>query len=195
MNDIYQNFTELASRKKKGKDFRIIYKVSSLNWMIMAPHGGRIEPGTSEIAIAIAGGGQFSFYCFEGIKPSNNKILHITSANFDEPKALELASQAEQILTIHCCRVEEEAEILIGGMDEGNKNLAQKILASHDYDAKIATKKLLGTNPLNICNRGKKKMGVQLELRRDFLKQLLKHQSQKSFFVETITSFLKHSNI
>lgn len=43
-----------------------------------APHGGGIEPGTSEIADAI-GGERGSFYTFGGLKSSGTADLHITS--------------------------------------------------------------------------------------------------------------------
>jgi phage replication-related protein YjqB (UPF0714/DUF867 family) len=43
---------------------------------ILAPHGGGIEPGTSELAEAVAGEG-LSFYAFEGLKRSGNAVLHV----------------------------------------------------------------------------------------------------------------------
>jgi phage replication-related protein YjqB (UPF0714/DUF867 family) len=51
---------------------------------IIAPHGGKIEPGTSEIAAAIAGD-DYSLYRFQGLRDRPREELHITSAKFDEP--------------------------------------------------------------------------------------------------------------
>jgi phage replication-related protein YjqB (UPF0714/DUF867 family) len=66
----------------------------------MAPHGGKIEPGTAEIAEAVAGD-DYSFYCFEGIKADGNGVLHIRSHLFAEPRAMEAVESAEIVVTVH----------------------------------------------------------------------------------------------
>jgi phage replication-related protein YjqB (UPF0714/DUF867 family) len=65
---------------------------------VIAPHGGGIEPGTSELATAIAGD-DFSLYLFEGLKSAGNGELHITSTNFDEP----ISAKADMEWTGRCC--------------------------------------------------------------------------------------------
>jgi phage replication-related protein YjqB (UPF0714/DUF867 family) len=45
----------------------------------VAPHGGAIEPGTSEVAKQVADN-DLSLFIFEGIKPKGNKRLHILQA-------------------------------------------------------------------------------------------------------------------
>jgi phage replication-related protein YjqB (UPF0714/DUF867 family) len=50
---------------------------------IIAPHGGKIEKWTSEIATALAGD-DYNLYLFEGLKRAKNRDLHITSSRFDE---------------------------------------------------------------------------------------------------------------
>ncbi|MCM4084720.1 poly-gamma-glutamate hydrolase family protein [Paractinoplanes hotanensis] len=59
----------------------------------MALHGGGIEPGTSELFLAIAGyhpaggatgGPVHDYWMFEGIRSSGNAALHITSASCDD---------------------------------------------------------------------------------------------------------------
>ena len=48
-------------------NFRVqINFIKEANIVIIAPHGGGIEPGTSELAIAIAGE-ELSFAVFEGL--------------------------------------------------------------------------------------------------------------------------------
>jgi phage replication-related protein YjqB (UPF0714/DUF867 family) len=72
--------------------------------LTIAPHGGRIEPGTSEIAALIAGE-SYNLHRFEGRKPpGQNAVLHITSHHFDEPRALNLARKCRIVLGIHGCR-------------------------------------------------------------------------------------------
>ena len=72
--------------------------------VITAIHGGGIEGGTSEVALAVAGYhpatfltatdalGLHDFWMFEGLLSSGNTRLHVTSTNYDEPIALELGN-------------------------------------------------------------------------------------------------------
>ena len=64
--DKYGSFDELRRAERDGVDFRIRVMRREASVAIIAPHGGRIEPGTSELAEAIAGD-DFSLYCFEGL--------------------------------------------------------------------------------------------------------------------------------
>ncbi len=67
---------------------------------VVAPHGGAIEPGTSELAIAISRS-DLSFAVFEGIKAKKTADLHITQQNFDEPRCVNVVAQAIAAVTIH----------------------------------------------------------------------------------------------
>ena len=67
MADTYRNFDELSQKEVAGVDYRILLRRSRAVFAIVAPHGGGIEAGTSEVAEAIASE-EFSFYSFEGIK-------------------------------------------------------------------------------------------------------------------------------
>lgn len=78
MPDKYRNFSELARAETEGKDYRIIARLTDCPILIAAPHGGGIEPYTSELASEIAGS-DLSFYSFEGIKETGNSKLHITT--------------------------------------------------------------------------------------------------------------------
>ena len=88
MADTYRNFDDL--RKHEGRFFQNSYKIVAKDRKskitCIAIHGGNIEPGTSELAEELAGN-EFNLYKFEGLKEKNNSVLHITSSNFDEPKA------------------------------------------------------------------------------------------------------------
>jgi phage replication-related protein YjqB (UPF0714/DUF867 family) len=53
MADKYANFGEIAKAEKR---FLVRSKLrNTSSTVVVAPHGGKIEPGTSEIAEAIAG--------------------------------------------------------------------------------------------------------------------------------------------
>jgi phage replication-related protein YjqB (UPF0714/DUF867 family) len=88
MADKYASFQELE-RTERRRVYRVLSRPRKARIAIIAPHGGKIEPGTSEIARKIAGA-DFSFYAFEGRKKQHNKSLHITSTRFDEPICLAL---------------------------------------------------------------------------------------------------------
>lgn len=84
--DRYSNYAHLIEEENEGTDF-IIHSLdrSQSGIIVIAPHDGKIEPGTHIIAKKIAQN-DFSLYTFNGIKVSSNLDLHITSHNFDEPK-------------------------------------------------------------------------------------------------------------
>lgn len=70
----YKGFDHLAARESVGVDYQIRRR-SADTTLVLAPHGGGIEPGTSELAEAIAAG-DHSSYIFEGIKARQNGDLH-----------------------------------------------------------------------------------------------------------------------
>ncbi len=59
MPDTYPNFAALARKERSGIDYQVRVRRARPAFAIMAPHGGGIEPGTSEIADAIATGPAF----------------------------------------------------------------------------------------------------------------------------------------
>ena len=98
--DNNENFSELAKNESEGIDFRIVVKPSeSSAAAIIAPHGGKIEFLTAELARAIANE-KLGFYAFEGMKTKSNWELHITSPNFDEPKCLALIENCDRVVAM-----------------------------------------------------------------------------------------------
>ena len=109
----YPSFKTLSLHETPERDYRIRMKVGRTAVAVMAIHGGDIEPGTTEIAEAIAGR-EHAFYTFSGIKPFGNRGLHITSHRFDEPRAIRLALDSDIVLAVHGCKGGEE-RVIIGG--------------------------------------------------------------------------------
>ena len=117
MADTYPNFATLAQHERAGIDYAVLVRREEPAFAIVAPHGGGIEPGTSEIADAIAVQ-KWSFYSFEGLKPSGNRVLHITSTRFDEPLCLVLLGDTNRVVTIHGEESDDDGEgVFVGGMD------------------------------------------------------------------------------
>lgn len=161
----YQSFKELADREVEGQDYRIRTDLRDPSILIMAPHGGRIEPTTEVIAEAIAGA-DYSFYSFEGLRANGNGVLHIESHLFDEPRALQAVRKAEVVITLHGQINQKDGFVMVGGLHDNLRLRIKQQLERVGFETRLPTEGLMGTDPLNICNRGKSKQGVQLEVSR-----------------------------
>ena len=180
MPDKYPNFDALNRNETAGIDFRILARRAKAVFDIVAPHGGGIEPGTSEIADAIAGD-EFSFYAFEGLKSSGNSDLHITSTHFDEPVCLKVIRESEIVLTIHGEHSDEDGEgVFVGGRNHELGASLGAALTARGFDVcKHPNPELQGIERNNLCNRGKTRNGVQLELSRSVRKEMFSSLSRE----------------
>jgi phage replication-related protein YjqB (UPF0714/DUF867 family) len=166
MTDKYASFAELARHEVHGADYRVqVIDRPRARALVVAPHGGAIEIGTSELAASIAGA-EHSLFTFEGLKPyGQNRGLHITSHCFDHPECLRLAARSPLTLAVHGCK--GEARVYVGGLDCELTALLTEQLAAAGFPASLADHPYPGRNPLNICNRGARGCGAQLEITRD----------------------------
>jgi phage replication-related protein YjqB (UPF0714/DUF867 family) len=162
--DVYRNFAELSEAESEDMDFRIsAVKREGSSTVIVAPHGGAIEPGTSEVAKQVADN-DLSLFIFEGIKPKSNKRLHITSTNFDEPRCVELVQASDTVVAIHG-EGSNELSVFIGGRDDELCAQLKAVLERCGFTVKPhGNPDLHGLAAENICNRGRHGVGVQLEL-------------------------------
>jgi phage replication-related protein YjqB (UPF0714/DUF867 family) len=167
----YRNFAELAQREEEGFDYLILHRCGPSGVLVMAPHAGGIEPGTGDIADALAGS-EHAFYCFKGLKKSGNHILHITSNRFDEPLAVRLLGKARWVLTVHGCR-DAAPLVWVGGRDLLRGDTMIKALEGIGIPAhRCEDPALRGLQPENICNSGRSRAGVQLEISRGLREML-----------------------
>ncbi len=159
----YRNFSELAAHEQEGRDYKRVVWARASEVVIIAPHGGNIEPGTSEIARALAGE-EFSLYCFEGLKITNNRPLHITSARFDEPLCVKLVTGANLVVAVHGCRGRDKIAY-VGGLNQPLKGQVIQALQRVGFLAEEDdTSRHAGRHKRNICNRGRSRRGLQLEI-------------------------------
>lgn len=183
MADKYPNFATLEQHEQSGIDYCVMARRAEAAFAIVAPHGGKIEPGTSEIADAVAGL-RWSFYAFEGLKRSGNHDLHITSTRFDEPMCLILLDETSRVVTIHGEESDDDGEgVFVGGLDTDLGARIGAALTEEGFDVrKHPDPNLQGLEPTNICNRGTAGAGVQLELSRtvrETLFESLKREGRK----------------
>jgi phage replication-related protein YjqB (UPF0714/DUF867 family) len=169
MPDKYGSFAELvAGGEIHGTDFdTTVHERRGSSVLIIAPHGGKIEGGTSELAAAIAGT-DYSLFTFNGLKAfGSNRDLHITSHRFDHPECLTLAAQHPVILSVHGCKG-TSPQIYVGGLDEALTTRLTEKLTAAGLPATVTGHQYPGEHPLNICNRGARGRGAQLEFTLDF---------------------------
>jgi phage replication-related protein YjqB (UPF0714/DUF867 family) len=146
--------------------------------IVMAIHGGGIERGTSEIALAIAGYhpdtlvtavdgfGLHDFWLFEGLLPSDNGKLHVTASHYNEPIAMELVQNARRCISLHgCLDVQANGKIQLGGRDHELRDIVLEELTIARIPTEITTNSMLDGDLVdNIANKTKILGCVQLEM-------------------------------
>ncbi len=186
----YMSFKELADHETEGQDYRIRVELRDPRVLVMAPHGGRIEPTTAEIAEAIAGI-DYSLYSFEGLK-TDSRMLHIESHLFDEPRALQAAQEADVVVTVHGQLNQKEEFVMVGGLNDSLRSEITKQLEEVGFQTRPPTEGLAGTDRMNICNRGKLKQGAQLEVSRKIRDLLRRDRNHLKLFSEAVRKGIQH---
>jgi phage replication-related protein YjqB (UPF0714/DUF867 family) len=139
---------------------------------ILAPHGGGIEPGTSELCLAVAGyhpaslpqvppaGVTYDYWMFEGIRETGNAPLHVTSTGCDDGVAVSLCAGSLNALSLHGFDPApefpaDEQIVLVGGANPALKDLLLAGLRDAHIKGLAAgtSGELNGSKPCNIVNR------------------------------------------
>ena len=163
-DQVYQNFAELAAKEVENEDYTIHFEQKDSDVLLLAIHGGGIEPGTTELIKHLASENNYSYYSFNGIKKSGNQVMHITSTDYDEPEALNLVAGSKITLSFHGYKEKVKEHTYIGGLD---KKLAKKVsekLKEAGFSVSDAPREFDGTKKENIVNKNKQGKGVQLEI-------------------------------
>jgi phage replication-related protein YjqB (UPF0714/DUF867 family) len=182
----YSNYAELEASEQEGRHFRRIpVPRPNAAVVVIAPHGGKIEPRTWPIAKRIAGT-EFSVYGFIGRRKEikGRKSLHIKSQNFDEPKCRRLVRMHTWVISIHGSG-KKGKRVFLGGLDTQlvcDLTLALETVGicaendGHNYRA---------AHPNNICNMGASKKGAQFELTEKF-----RNGNQLPSFIKAVRTVL-----
>ncbi|SIM69766.1 poly-gamma-glutamate hydrolase family protein [Micromonospora cremea] len=174
MGNLYDNYAQLAAGEEEGVTYTrtALYRPTT-SWASIAIHGGGIEAGSGELALAV-GDGLMDTYVFAGIKASHNSDLHITSSRFDEPQCLAMVGAADRCISFHgYAGTADQAETALGGLDADLQQSISAALIDKGFRVISASSEVAGTYPGNICNKDRRGAGVQLEL---------SHALRKSFF-------------
>ena len=154
----FGSFEELASAHRENEAYTRVTLSRDSSLAIIAPHGGALEPGTSEISKALAGS-EHNLYTFDALE--SDWSLHITSHRFDDQACVDLIKDCSHVVAIHGCQADFEA-VFIGGRDKEFR--AEIRAALKRAGVKVYSDKIhKGRSKNNICNRGERGVGVQLE--------------------------------
>jgi phage replication-related protein YjqB (UPF0714/DUF867 family) len=165
LSDDFCGYGDLARHYVEGIDYAVqVMSRERSRVAVLAPHGGRIEGRTSEIARLIAGD-EHQLYLFEGLRTTGDNFdcLHLASHRFDEPRALDLISGCDTVVAVHGYAA-PGPDVLMGGLNEPLKRDIARALAEAGFTYLTDGHRFPGSHPLNICNRGRSGEGVQLEL-------------------------------
>lgn len=191
-SDQYSSFKQLFEQEAPAIDYHIAVEDRGTDVLIMAPHGGRIEPGTSEIARDVAAG-DLSLYCFEGLRKRPHGDLHVTSHRYDEAQAIGAASKCEVVVAIHGRSDRDDPEtVWLGGLDGLLLERMEKQLNLAGFSAEVKSGDLAGAHSNNICNRGRSGKGVQLEIPKSLRDELKVNAARLQAFSEAIRKTLLH---
>jgi phage replication-related protein YjqB (UPF0714/DUF867 family) len=165
LSDDFRSYDDLARHFSEGVDYAVhVVARERSRIAILAPHGGRIEGRTSEVARLIAGD-DHALYLFEGLRTTGDNFdcLHLSSRWFDEPRALKLVARCDTVVAVHGY-VGPGPDVLLGGLNDGLKDRIAQGLAGAGLSCLTGGHRFPGKDPRNICNRGRSGAGVQLEL-------------------------------
>ena len=185
--DLYNSFAELAVAETEGFHYqiRVIARASAI--VIVAPHGGRIEPGASEMAALIAGE-DFSLYCFESLVPGRR--LHITSSRFDEPRGLALVGASDVAIAVHGrADADDPRTVWMGGLHVELRDAIGAGLGRAGFEVST-NHHMQGRHPLNICNRGRLRAGAQLEMPRSLRNRFRRDVELRQAFIVAVRNAL-----
>lgn len=89
--------------------------------------------------------------------------MHLTSHRFDEPECLALIRHCTLVVAIHGCDGRDQ-KVLLGGRDLALKQRIAVALAAESLVASGDGHRFPALREDNVCNRGARGQGVQLEI-------------------------------
>lgn len=160
--DHYASMTHLLAHEREGVDYTLHLADRGSAVTVLAPHGGDIEEGTSELARAVAGK-SFNYYAFNGYARTGDEgqRLHVTSSRYDEPRCLALLDRSLVALALHGCGA-PRAAVLFGGANGALRAMLEEEVAALGLVVGEHPR-LKGTHRRNLVNRPPLQ-GVQVEL-------------------------------
>ncbi|MBI4533917.1 MAG: poly-gamma-glutamate hydrolase family protein [Candidatus Melainabacteria bacterium] len=160
---------ESVKRHVSPDDFRIRLLDRGSWALVIAPHGGYIEPGTSAIARAIAGR-SYSLFDFQGLREDIAPDMHVTATRFRDPGLSCLLGFADVAVSVHGMGTAGHTTIWLGGLNISLKQLVRFNLEKAGFVVNPDSPRYRGESRYNIVNMARC-CGVQLEFSDELLNQ------------------------
>ncbi|WP_259337337.1 poly-gamma-glutamate hydrolase family protein [Staphylococcus capitis] len=161
--DRFKSMTDLFKHTKRNVDWKKEVKKVGSHVLIIAPHGGNIEAGTTELTKLIANDNHYDYFSFTVLRKKHAEDLHVTSSHCNDPTLLNMVKSKDYAVSIHGAKGDKPV-IYLGGLDTPLKESIKKQLVKHHFVVKIAPTYLGGDLKENFINEDIKGKGVQLEL-------------------------------
>ena len=155
--------TELENQTVEGVDWKKETRDNGTKVLIVAPHGGNIEQGTTEVTKALANKGDYDYFSFEAMRSKNNSDLHVTSTHYDDATLNQMIENRTATISIHGAAGTEQI-VYLGGPDSALRDEIEAQLKSRGFKVLVPPAYLGGQNDKNFINRQDGTTGVQLEL-------------------------------
>lgn len=163
IKDKYQSMTQLENETVEGVDWKKDTRDNGTKVLIVAPHGGNIEQGTTEATKALAEKGNYDYFSFEAIRPKNNTELHVTSTHYDDPTLNQMIKNRTATISIHGAAGTDQI-IYLGGPRSTLRDEMGTQLKSSGFTVMVPPDRIGGVKKNNFINREENNTGVQLEL-------------------------------
>ena len=177
--DYYTSMTQLERETKEGIDWKKETRDQGNQVLIVAPHGGNIEQGTSELTKLLAQQGGYDYFSFEATRPSNNTQLHVTSTHYDDPTLHQMVEGRSATISIHGAKGDDPI-VFLGGAKSDLRDEIQSQLESRGFTVQVPPEYLGGLNENNFINKNENSTGVQLELTTSLRKALFNNQDMST---------------
>ncbi|MGK9288534.1 poly-gamma-glutamate hydrolase family protein [Staphylococcus warneri] len=177
--DYYTSMTQLERETKEGIDWKKETRDQGNQVLIVAPHGGNIEQGTSELTKLLAQQGGYDYFSFEATRPSNNTQLHVTSTHYDDPTLHQMIEGRAATISIHGAKGDDQI-VFLGGAKSDLRDAIQSQLESRGFAVQVPPEYLGGLNEDNFINKNENSTGVQLELTTALRKALFINQDMST---------------
>ena len=168
--DFFADLDELKSEFKQGKDYEIRLLDRKSKVTIVAPHGGGIEAGTSELAHAVSGD-KYNLFDFCALSFDARTKGHVTSTHFRDPQLSKLIDQSTICVSLHRMR-DEHSTLYLGGKNDQLKIFAAKELSKQGFKSTVNPPRLKGRSLNNFVNMAQE-AGLQIEIPKTLANQLI----------------------
>ncbi|MER6605799.1 poly-gamma-glutamate hydrolase family protein [Streptomyces sp. NPDC000927] len=172
----YKSWKELTSHEKEGIDYKVETKKERSNWSHVAPHGGRMERLSLELAKTVATERRQNYGALN-VLASDPERLRINEIYYDAPWARDIVGRAQYAITYHSVVTPNKGDpdvfAYVSGLATAQRDQIIAGFKKLKIFAKVASNEGHSGEAGALVNRTKKKQGVRIELSRALREKLV----------------------